>query len=399
MQARQIEIIGMGIISAIGYNVDETLLSFKQHKSGIKYSQYLNTKHKNNFPCGEVTLSNDILAAKCNLKPTLSRNILLSYYAAKQSIAHLDFNILKRAKIGFISASTVGGMDKTTKYFQDKWYKKGKENILDTRHHDCGKSTDYVFQQLGLKGLTATISTACSSSANAILFASRLIERGTIDIAIAGGVDALTNFTLNGFNSLLLVDKEQCRPLSEDRNGLNLGEGSAYLVLTNETWRKNLMSTSLGVLSGYANVNDSHHQTALSDDGKGPVNAMYKALNSANLKPDQIDYINVHGTGTQNNDQAEMTAIKTVFNNNIPFYSSTKSFTGHTLAACGAIESVISLICLKEGIIVPNYSCNNPMKLLNKPPVEKTMSCKNIQYILSNSFGFGGNCTSLIYSK
>lgn len=399
MQGRQIAVIGMGIISAIGNNVDETHLSFVQHKSGIKYSQFLNTKHKSIFPCGEVTMSNQTLAEKCNLKPTLSRNILLSYYAAKQSIAHLDFSTLKRAKIGFISASTVGGMDRTTNYFQNKWYKQGSENIIDTRHHDCGKSTDYVFQQLGLKGLTATISTACSSSANAILFASRLIERGTIDIAIAGGVDALTNFTLNGFNSLLLVDKEQCRPLCEDRNGLNLGEGSAYIVLANDTWRTNLMSDTLGVLSGYANVNDSYHQTALSDDGKGPVNAMIKALTSANLKPDQIDYINVHGTGTQNNDQAEMNSIKTVFDNKIPFYSSTKSFTGHTLAACGAIESVISLICLNEGIIVPNYICNNPMKVVDKPPVGHIITYPKIQHVLSNTFGFGGNCTSLIFSK
>ena len=247
--------------------------------------------------------------------------------------------------------------------------------------------------------MVTTISTACSSSANAIALGTRMIKQNLLDIAIVGGVDALTKFTLNGFNTLQILDTEQCRPLDESRVGLNLGEGAAYLVLMSENVAKQLNQEIFCNVVGYHNANDSFHQTALSDDAKGPTLAMQGALKKSGLQANDIDYINMHGTGTRNNDNAEGLAIQSIFKDKIPKLSSTKSFTGHTLGASGAVEAVFSALAIKHGIVFPNYSFEQPMENLNIIPERTFKKNQEIKYVMSNSFGFGGNCSSLIFSK
>jgi 3-oxoacyl-[acyl-carrier-protein] synthase-1 len=188
---------------------------------------------------------------------------------------------------------------------------------------------------LGISDFISTINTACSSSVNAIILASRMIRSGQLDVAIAGGTDALTKFTLNGFNSLMILDKEPCRPFDATRAGLNLGEGAGFMVLVSEKVLKEGSIEPLAYVNGYANTNDAFHQTASSPEGRGSFLAMSKALEMARMEPHAIDYINLHGTGTVNNDSSEGTAIRrSVWRKNTPM-SSTKSFTGHTLGASG----------------------------------------------------------------
>lgn len=399
MQQQSVCITGVGIISSLGTDLKETISSFEEHRSGIAERRYLQTRHGSTFPLAEVKYSNEELATRSGLDPRLSRTILLSYIAAKQALDTVPVAALPQLRIGFISGNTVGGMDLTESYFEDFLQDPQSGDLRKVMNHDCGKPTDFVAEKLGIGELVTTISTACSSSANAIMLGSRLIKSGRLDMVIAGGVDALTKFTLNGFNSLMIVDTEQCRPLDSSRVGLNLGEGAAYVVLTTPGIAQLYGLTTWCKVAGYCNTNDSHHQTALSDDGIGPYLAMTGALKDSGLTPSDISYINMHGTGTQNNDSAEGRAVERIFHPHFPMLSSTKSFTGHTLGASGSVEAVFSAYAIKEGVVYPNFKFNEPVEGLSIRPETAFKRNLSINHVLSNSFGFGGNCTALVFSK
>jgi 3-oxoacyl-[acyl-carrier-protein] synthase-1 len=229
--------------------------------------------------------------------------------------------------------------------------------------------------------------------------AANLIRAGYLDRVVAGGADSVTRFTLNGFNTLMILDKNGCRPFDNDRAGLTLGEGAAFLVLEGEATALKGNRTVLGELRGFGNANDAFHQTASSPDGTGAYLAMKAALEMSGLMPDEIGYINVHGTGTQNNDLTEGIAMKRLFGDALPPFSSTKSFTGHTLGAAGAVEAVISLLAIREGALFPNLRFRTPMNELPLEPVTAPKKGLAIRNVLSNSFGFGGNCSSIVLSS
>jgi 3-oxoacyl-[acyl-carrier-protein] synthase-1 len=220
-----------------------------------------------------------------------------------------------------------------------------------------------------------------------------------LDVVVAGGTDALTKFTLNGFNTLMILDQKFCQPFDENRKGLNLGEGAGYLVLVSEKIAATLGINPFCRLSGYCNANDAYHQTASSPSGTGSYLAMKGALEKAGLKPAEISYINLHGTGTANNDIAEGTAISSLFEPRYPPMSSTKSFTGHTLGASGGVEAVFSVLSILHGLIYPNLRFETQMKELPFKPETVFRKGAPVDHVLSNSFGFGGNCSSLIFSK
>lgn len=390
-------VTGAGIICALGTNQDEVVASFRAHASGIGPLQHLSTRHQADYLFGEVPLGNKELAARHGLPSHLSRTMLLSYHAAREAYDSIPVELLQKSRVGFISATSVGGMDKTEAFFLDYVPDATAGKLIKVIHHDCGKHTDFVAAQLGIRDFVSTISTACSSSANSIMLGARMLKAGLLDIVIAGGVDSLSRFTFNGFNTLMIVDKAQSRPLDASREGLNLGEGAAYVVLMHEETADT--STALCRLSGYANTNDAFHQTALSDQGEGPYLAMSQALAASGLMTSDIGYINLHGTGTQNNDAAEGTALRRLFGEVLPKLSSTKSFTGHTLAASGAIEAVLAAQTVKHGFIFPNYSFTTPMPETGLHPVQEFHLDSSVRHVLSNSFGFGGNCSALLFSR
>ncbi|HEY6064103.1 MAG TPA: beta-ketoacyl-[acyl-carrier-protein] synthase family protein, partial [Chitinophagaceae bacterium] len=329
----------------------------------------------------------------------ISRTTLLSFLAAREALYNARLENTEGLRTGFVSANTVGGMDKNEMFFPHFLSDPLKGKLRGVANHECGSITELVADKLGIRNYISTISTACSSSANAISFGARLIKHDILDVVVAGGTDALTKYTLNGFNTLMILDQEYCKPFDENRNGLNLGEGAGYVVLVSERVAATLKTKPGCKLSGYCNRNDAYHQTASSPDGTGSWLAMKGALENSGLHPGDIDYINLHGTGTQNNDLAEGTAIKRLFDPRYPKMSSTKSFTGHTLGASGGIEAVFSVLAIIHGIIYPNLRLTTPMAEL--PFIPETTFSKNVlvRHVLSNSFGFGGNCTSLIFSK
>jgi 3-oxoacyl-(acyl-carrier-protein) synthase len=392
-------IAGVGVISAIGNNAAENLDSFRKGKAGMGEISFLDTVHKGILPVAEVRLSNEELASVTGLSPDVPRTALLSMAAAREAFDDAALDNFSGLRSGFISANSTGGMDRTENFFREFLTDHQKGRLKDVIYHECGAVTDLVADALGIKNYITTISTACSSSANSIFMAARLIKHNILDVAIAGGADALTKFTLNGFNTLMILDQEYCRPFDENRKGLNLGEGAGYVMLVSEKIAEALKKEPYCELVGYANANDAYHQTASSPDGTGSYMAMNGALQRSGLRPSDIDYINLHGTGTANNDIAEGTAIKRLFEPSYPRMSSTKAFTGHTLGASGALEAVYSALAIHNGIIYPNIRLKTPMKDLPFVPETIFLENINVSNVLSNSFGFGGNCSSLIFSK
>jgi 3-oxoacyl-(acyl-carrier-protein) synthase len=391
-------VAGMGIVSAIGNNLQTNLQSLGDEKAGIGKILWLTTSHQGELPSGEVKHSNEELASVTGLSSHLPRTALLSCLAAKEALLDAGWKKNNSLRTGFISANTVGGMDKTENFFRLFSKNSSAGKLAGVVNHECGAVTELVADFLGIRHFVSTVSTACSSSANAIFTGARMIRAGLLDYALVGGADALTRFTLNGFNTLMILDKELCMPFDENRRGLNLGEGAAYLLLSSEKGLKQLSKKPGVHISGYSNANDAFHQTASSPEGTGSFLAMKGALDKAGLQPSDIDYINLHGTGTQNNDIAEGTAIRLLFEPSYPKMSSTKAYTGHTLGASGAVEAVYSVLAIEHGIIYPNLRLQTPMKEFSFQPVTAVLKNQRIQHVLSNSFGFGGNCSSLIFS-
>jgi 3-oxoacyl-[acyl-carrier-protein] synthase-1 len=226
----------------------------------------------------------------------------------------------------------------------------------------------------------------------------RLIEANKLDRVIAGGSEPLAIFDTKGFSSLNIYDNEICKPFDKRRTGLNLGEGAAFVVLESEQSVSVTGNKPLCNLAGWSNATDAFHQTASSPDGKGAYLAMANALVKAGISPEKINYINAHGTGTGNNDLSESMALKKMFGDHIPPFSSTKGFTGHTMAAAGAIEAVYCVLSLLMQATLPNLNFSIPMEETGMQP-ETEFRSTTIDYVLSNSFGFGGNCTCLIFGK
>ena len=396
-QKDDVFIAGIGVISAIGNNVRENLEAFKDAAAGLGDITQMETLHKGKLPVGEVKLNNGDLASLTGFPAGASRTTLLSAVAAKEALDDAEIPELQTWRTGFVSANTVGGMDKSQDFLAEFLKDSSKGKLKDVYDHECGSITQNVADRLGIKDYIATISTACSSSANAIFYGARLLKNNILDVVVAGGTDALTKFTLNGFNTLMILDKQFCKPFDDEREGLNLGEGAGYIVLVSAKVAETLKHVYCR-LSGYHNSNDAYHQTASSPEGVGSYMAMKGALDRSGLKTGDIDYINLHGTGTPNNDSSEGTALARIFEKDFPMMSSTKSFTGHTLGASGGMEAVFSVLAIAHGIVFPNLRFSRQMSGLPVVPETRFLSGLKIRNVLSNSFGFGGNCTSLIFS-
>lgn len=392
----RILVTGLGIISPIGNNVEENLNALRKGHCGISHLEVLSSNYAGLLPAGEIKISTNKL--KEMLAPNesgVTRTSILALHAIKDAISSsgLSKSDLNSPETALISATTVGGMCLTDELYQDANLLSGGSEYLSS--YDMASTTLYLQSKLNIGGVVNTINTACSSSANAIAYGARLIRQGHAKRAVVGGVDSLAKFTVNGFNSLMILSNQLCRPFDSERSGLNLGEGAAFLVLEREEDID--QKPYFAELKGYANSNDAFHPSSLSDTGDGPFLAMQKALANAKLQPEEIDYINSHGTGTENNDLSESVAMKRVFEREVAF-TSTKSNIGHTLGAAGAIEAVYCVLNLQHQEIYPQLRFEQAISETGLKPVQ-SYSQKKLRHVMSNSFGFGGNCSSLIFSR
>lgn len=391
-------ITGMGVVSAIGSNVAENHSSLRAGKTGLKKPQFLKSKYADQFSFGEVDLSNEQLFEELQLDDPkgITRTELLALKALREAIAQsgLSQSDISSVDTAFISGTTVGGMAETKHLHQDANTNEKASDYVNS--YRSGAHTLRIAKVNAFNGYTDTINTACSSAANAIMLGARMIRTGRAKRAIVGGVDSLAKYTVNGFNSLQIFSDELMQPFDQNRKGLNLGEGAGYLVLEADDMIAD--RDVLGEVSGYGNANDAHHPSAMSPDAVGVRGAITRALKSAGLDPSKINTVNAHGTGTPNNDQTELFGLTKIFET-VPPFVSTKSYTGHTLAASGGVEAVYSVLSILYGEIYPSLNFDSPMEGFKDVPNTQLKENQQIDHVLSNSFGFGGNCTSLILSK
>jgi len=388
-------ITGMGVVSAIGLGKAQTLEALLSNRSGVGMLKYLKTEHKE-FPVGEVKLTDAEMRERLGIAQdaATTRTALMGMLALGEALEEAQLTQEILPKVGFISGTTVGGMDMSEQFYLDYIHSEAHKEYIKV--HDCGSCSEMTANHFGKFAFATTLSTACSSAANAIILGANMIRCGEADIVVVGGSECITKFHLNGFNSLMILDTESCRPFDATRHGLNLGEGAAYLVLESAESAKRRGVKPQALLSGYGNACDAFHQTASSPDGEGAYLAMSEALALAGLQPSDIDYINAHGTGTPNNDASESHAMMRLFGENVPPVSSTKPFTGHTTSASGSIEAVFCILALQNGFLPVNLNWSQAMED-GIVPVSQPAK-KALKHVLCNAFGFGGNDSSLLIS-
>lgn len=389
-------VTGIGIISAVGSTLAENRAALAAGKSGIARAATLSSRYAGTLPFGAVATTTDEWRERFRINdPGVTRTTFLALHAFSDAVADagLTDTFLRDPRVALVGATTVGGMCLT-----DELYRDTTESCVDSPYlssYDCASVHLFLQSHFRMTGPGTTINTACSSSANAIQYGARLIRNGHATAAIVGGTDSLAKFTINGFQALQILSAAPCRPFDRDRAGLNLGEGAAFLVLEGEATAAG--KTPYAELTGYCNTNDAFHPSALSPTGIGPHLAMEGALRAAGLQPADIDFINTHGTATENNDEAEGSAMLRLFDD-VPPFASTKCYTGHTLGAAGAIEAVYSILSICHQELYPGLNFAEPIPGIGIRPVP-TFRSHPVRHVLSNSFGFGGNCTSLIFSN
>ncbi len=387
----------MGVISAVGNSVEQNHRQLVDGISGIRNEMDLfPTKYSRLLPFGQVEIDTAGLLRKLGVsEPGVTRTSLLALHAFNEMLedAKLSSNDLSSSETALAGASTVGGMCLTDELYADA--NKNTNGSPYTSAYDCASVNMFLQKKYKMNGIISTHNTACSSSANSIMYGAQLIKNGFAKRAIVGGADSLAKYTINGFNALHILSQEKCIPFDENRKGLNLGEGAAFLLLEKE---EDIGSKKVyAELKGFCNANDAFHPSSISDEGDGPYLSMKGALQLAGLSPGNINYINAHGTGTENNDETEGRAMIRLFGKP-PAFSSTKSYTGHTLGAAGAVEAVYSILSLVHQETYPNLRFNKPVPSTGLIPV-RAYAKMPLQHVMSNSFGFGGNCSSLIFSK
>jgi 3-oxoacyl-[acyl-carrier-protein] synthase-1 len=264
-------------------------------------------------------------------------------------------------------------------------------DFLYAETQNAYSAPDFICRYFGLRGPAMALSAACASSAKAFGNAARMMAAGLIDAAIVGGVDSLCLTTLYGFRSLELTSSQPCRPYSAARDGISIGEAVGLALLDRAGSASDLQ------LLGVGESSDAHHMSTPHPEGRSARLAMLDALKAAGLRPEQIQYVNLHGTGTPSNDAAEGQAVAAVFGQSVPC-SSTKAATGHTLGAAGAIEAVISLLAIRDGFLPAGLNVDGVDPAI---PIDYLRSVRHgrVDHVLSNSFGFGGANASVVFGR
>jgi len=321
-----------------------------------------------------------------------SRNNQLLLEAALQIDGEIRQAIQRygAARVGIVLGTSTSGIDEASRgiarYLSDHRF----PDDYDYQQQELSAPANFLADWLQLSGPAYVISTACTSSARALMSARRLLELGLCDAVICGGVDSLCKLTLNGFTALEAVSSERCNPFSVNRNGINIGEAAVLFLMTREP-------APIALLGSGASC-DAHHISAPEPTGKGALLAMRKALASARLKPEQIGYLNLHGTATQHNDAMESLAVANLFPDGVAC-SSTKPMSGHTLGAAGALEAAFCWLSLAHGRLPPHVWDGQADPALPALQWARRGDTLKKRCLMSNSFAFGGNNVSLIIAE
>jgi 3-oxoacyl-[acyl-carrier-protein] synthase II len=406
MELKRVVVTGLGTVNATARSASEFHRALRAGRCGIGPVSVFDPSDFRTQTGGEIHGFNarEMLPRSISLK-RLSRSDAMAMVAAIEALNDAGLFPLSdrlRSEVGVVIGGGAGGMLECEAVYRDYLLVTGKSPAYSAfASFGCASSADQIAIQLRLMGPKTTFMTACSSGATAIGYARDLVQTGVATAIICGGTEPLCRITYSAFNSLQAVDPEHCKPFDKNRQGLSLGEGSGVMILEELVHAQQRGARIYGEVLGYGVSCDAHHMTSPDPEGGGAVLAMGRALEDAGVGPEAVDYINAHGTGTPANDKIETKAIKHLFGElayQIPV-SSSKSMTGHTLGAAGAIEGVVSVLALHHGFIPPTIHCMTPDPECDLDYVTEGTRAAALKVVLSNSFAFGGNNTALVFGK
>ena len=403
---KRVVITGLGTVNAVAHDPAEFAAALRNGVCGIGPITLFDTAGFCTRNGAQVRdfCPRDAIPRGMSLK-RMSRSDVFALTAALQALSQAGLRPVPddlRQEMGVVIGGGAGGLLEAESFYRDYLQRGGRRARFSRLSCvSCAATANHLTTLLGLYGPKATIMTACSSGATAIGLGRDLIRNGAARAMVAGGTEPLCRMTFSSFNALKAIDPEYCRPFSGNRAGLTLGEAAGILILESLAGARQRGAAVLAEVLGYGVTCDAHHMTAPDIGASGAVRAMREALRDACLGPEAVDYINAHGTATPPNDRMETRAIKEVFGTRarrIPV-SSTKSMHGHTLGASGALEAVVSVLAIAEGFIPPTIHCETPDPECDLDYVTTGARPVAPDVVLSNSFAFGGNNTSVIFGR
>jgi 3-oxoacyl-(acyl-carrier-protein) synthase len=392
-----IVVTGVGVVSPYG-------IGFCRLQEGLLSGRRCLMPVENYYPGfkGAIAQVSDSLIAAEGPISTYSRTDRLAVVAAQDAVAGFDLEDRAFRECGAVMATTVAGLteiDPEIATDPAAWYK--RVGLSRAATYPTAQVAEAVGEHLGIGGPRCSVSVACASGAMAIALAANMLLDDAAPMVLAGGSDALCPFTLSGFNSLQALDPSPCRPFDQNRQGLNLGEGSAVLVLETLSGANARKRNILAVLRGWAMTNDAFHPTAPQPQGNTLAECMRLAMEMAMTDKDEIGYVNAHGTGTPLNDVAEAGAYETAFRGRsrpIPV-SSTKSYFGHCLGAAGALEAAVTIAAVRRGMMYPTLRLTDPIPSPGVDWLRGEVRSQPLPLAMSVSAGFGGSNTALIFGS
>ncbi len=388
-----INITGTGCICGAGSNVSECMLSMYAGRRNPVINSRIKADLKTIYPVFEID-KNIIEELEQPAGSTLTNIFLLK--AVKEALAQAGLleSFIASSRIGVCIGTTVG-CTLNNEYFYREYKKGNNPDIYPVKKYLNNNPAKFISKRFNLTGPVAVISNACSSGTDAIGLAKLWLENGLCDIAIAGGTDELSRIPYLGFSSMQITSREPCKPFDKHRDGLNLGEGAGIVILEKEDSVKKRGARPLAELRGYSCSSDAYHPTAPHPEGTGLKKAVKLALGE--LNPEDIDFINAHGTSTRNNDETEGRVISEIYKKDIPVIS-TKAYTGHTLGAAGGIEAVFTVKCLIDGKLPSTAGFSVPDENCKIKPTTETINI-HTDYAVSHSLAFGGNNSVLLLRR
>ena len=411
MNKKRVVITGMGVISPVGIGVDEFFTSLKDGKSGIDVVTRFDTEGYDTKIAGEVKDFDPVAYIDRKEAKRMDRYAQFAVAATKMAIESSKLNVeeIDNTRFGVCIGSGIGGMETLeNQHMVLKEKGPGRVSPFFVPMMISNIAAGNISIAFNAQGPNTTVVTACASATNAIGEAYKTIQRGDADIMVSGGSEAaITPLAFAGFCAMKAMStrnddpKGASRPFDKDRDGFVMGEGAGIVILEELEHAQKRGAKIYGEVVGYGTTGDAYHITAPAPDGSGAYRAMLAAVKDAGIKPEEIDYINAHGTSTDMNDKFETMAIKTLMGDaayNVAI-SSTKSMTGHLLGAAGAIEAMACLLAINESIVPPTINYTTPDENLDLNYVPNKAIKMDVDYAMSNSLGFGGHNASIILKK
>ncbi|WP_328720724.1 beta-ketoacyl-[acyl-carrier-protein] synthase family protein [Streptomyces sp. NBC_00247] len=390
MTPANIALTGLGLITGAGDDVEKSWSSIAAGTTGIRTNTLFDTSELLTDWAGMATAEQPA---------DLDRCYALAATAIREALhgSGLDLAAVDRDRVAVVVGSSLGAMP-TLEATHRTFVLEGRLDVEQAVASQLPCVGDYIAAEFDLRGPRVVLSNACAASAVALGYAAELLWKGDVDYVVCGGVDPLAELSAYGFSALGALDAEPCSPLSAS-TGLTLGEGAGFMVLESVERAEGRGARVLAELGGYGLSCDGYHQTAPDPSGKGACAAMAQALDTAGLTPADVDYLNLHGTGTPANDASEPKALKLLFGLEIPAASSTKSILGHTLGAAGAVEAVVSTLAIDRGTLPPTINTRGVASPYGLDVIPETGRDARPEVVVSNSFAFGGNNASVVINR